>query len=451
MATKFKIMVVEDEKNAREGIGWFLSDCGYEALLHPEATSALEALQHTDIDILLTDLKMPGMDGMELLERVRADWPDVSAIMISAHGTLETAVDAMKLGAIDFINKPVNLKELRVKIEKALAGKSLLEENVELKRRLDQRFDFSNIIGHSPAMEEVFQLIRQVAKTNTNVLLVGETGVGKELVAGAIHHNSLRAKKPFIKVNCGAMTETLLESELFGHEQGAFTNAVKQRIGRFERADGGLILLDEISETSLDFQVRLLRVLQEGEFERVGGDETLKCDVRVIATTNRDLEALVEEGRFREDLYYRLNVVQIVLPPLRQRQEDIGLLANHFIHEVCQENKRAPITISPRAITLLQNYPWPGNVRELRNVIEAAVVMSSANELTPRSLSERVRRESTPPKSIKLHVGVTLRDAERSLIQATLTETKGNRAKAARILGIGRKTLYRKLEEYGIK
>ncbi|MBN1518106.1 sigma-54-dependent Fis family transcriptional regulator [Candidatus Sumerlaeota bacterium] len=451
MDSKVKVMVVEDEKNAREGMGWFLESLGYEPILVAEAESALKILGDAVVDVLLTDLKMPGMDGMQLLERVQEGWPELPTIMITAHGTVETAVRAMQLGAADYLNKPVMLDELRVKIEKALKSRSMERENIELRERVEKNFGFENIIGQSPAMQEVFGVVRQAANSRASILITGESGTGKELIAGALHQHSPRKSKPFVKVNCGALSETLLESELFGHEKGAFTHAVAQRAGRFELADGGSILLDEIGETQPEFQVKLLRVLQEGEFERVGGQDTIKTDVRIIAATNQDLERLVKDRKFREDLYYRLNVVRIHLPPLRERQEDVALLVNHFVQELCAENGKEPLGVSPKAMALLQNYDWPGNVRELRNVIEAAVVMSSGRELTPQSLPERMRQEAGASPYVRLRLGTTLRDTERELIRATLAANKGNRAKTARTLDIGRKTLYRKIEEYGLE
>ncbi|OPZ06481.1 MAG: Transcriptional regulatory protein ZraR [candidate division BRC1 bacterium ADurb.BinA364] len=401
--------------------------------------------------MLITDLKMPRMDGIELVKRAREEAPRAEVIVLTAHGTVESAVDAMKRGARDYISKPVNPEELRVSVDKAFAESDLKRENRELRAEIDVRYGFDNIIGASRAMEEIFKRIRQVAPARTSVLISGESGSGKELIASAIHYNSPRRDRPFVKINCGALAASLLESELFGHEKGAFTHAIKQKPGAFELADGGSLFLDEISETTPDFQVKLLRVLQEQEFQRVGGAETIKVDVRIVAATNRDLERLVAEGAFREDLYYRLNVVRLELPPLRERKEDIPLLVSAFLKEFREENNRPHLTISPRAMAHLQSHDWPGNVRQLRNVIEGMVVMATSNEIGVRDLPPDIARFKPGAPNVTLPIGSTLADAERELIQATLLDSGGNRAKAARILGIGRKTLYRKLEEYGAR
>ena len=448
---KNRILIVDDEKNTREGLRWSLESPEREIRLAASGQEALDLFHQDHFALVITDLKMPGMDGLELLKRIKQEDPSVEIIVLTAHGTVETAVEAMRAGAFDYQMKPVDLEELKLVCDRALRTRRLALENEELKNLVNKRYGFQNIIGNSPPMERVFQIIRQVAPTRATVLIQGESGVGKELVAHAIHLNSPRAQMPFVAVNCGALSASLLESELFGYEKGAFTHAVRTKPGRFELADGGTIFLDEISETSPDFQVKLLRVLQSQTFERVGGVETLKVDVRVIAATNRDLQQFVAEGKFREDLFYRLNVVQINIPALRERREDIPLLADAFLKEFCKANGREGMVITPKAMSLLQDFAWPGNVRQLRNVIEGMVVMSTGKEIAPKDLPEEIRREAPATGAVSLRVGATLADAERELIKATLAEQHGNRAATAKLLGIGRKTLYRKMEEYGIE
>jgi DNA-binding NtrC family response regulator len=448
---KSSILIVDDEKNTREGLKWSLEDAGYRCMTAEDGERALRLLDEEDFDLVITDLKMPGIDGMELLRRIKRDDPAVEVIMLTAHGTIETAVAAMEQGAAHYQTKPVDLKELRVKVDQALGRRDLAIENRDLRAMVDKRAGLENVIGVSPAMERVFQAVRQVAPSRATALIQGESGTGKELIAHAIHLNSPRAKEPFIAVNCGALPTSLLESELFGHEKGAFTHAFKTKPGRFEMADGGTIFLDEIGETAPEFQVKLLRVLQEQSFERVGGVDLIKVDVRVIAATNHDLKRLMEEGKFREDLFYRLNVVTIDLPPLRERIEDMPLLIDAFAREFCAQNGRASLRVSPKAMTMLQQYPWPGNVRQLRNVIERLVVMTDpAKDIEPADLPEEISLAAPPRGTVALRVGATLADAEREMIRATLAAQEGNRAQSAKILGIGRKTLYRKMEEYDI-
>ncbi|MBI1785213.1 sigma-54-dependent Fis family transcriptional regulator, partial [Candidatus Sumerlaeota bacterium] len=391
MPARKKILIVEDEKNTRDGMKWGLEGRDYEVATSASAAEALEVLAQSPADLVITDLKMPGMDGLQLLERLKALDASMEVIVITAHGTVETAVEAMRKGAFDYQTKPIRLDELKLVINRALHSQSLARENEELHKVVEERYGFQNIVGRSPAMEAIFQTVRQVAPSKATVLVQGESGTGKELIARAIHFNSPRARRPFITVNCGALAQGLLESELFGHEKGAFTHAVRSKPGRFEMADGGSIFLDEISETSAEFQVKLLRVLQEQTLERVGGTETIKVDVRVIAATNRKLEQLVAEGKFREDLFYRLNVVPISLPPLRERTEDIPLLAAAFLKEFGEQNGKPGVRLSPKTLALLQQYDWPGNVRQLRNVIEGLVVMTSTKEIQPRALPEQVR------------------------------------------------------------
>lgn len=448
---KRRIVIADDEKNTREGLKWAIEGKGVEVALAADGQEALDILATQDVDLVIADLKMPRVDGMELLHRIKEDYAATEVIVLTGHGTVESAVEAMKIGAYDYVMKPVNLDELNLLVERALMLRSMKEENLDLHRQLDERYGFDKIIGRSQAMMKIFRRIKQVAPSKATVLIQGESGTGKELIASAIHYNSPRKNKPFIKINCGALSSTLLESELFGHEKGAFTDAYKQKQGRFELANEGTIFLDEVSETTREFQVKLLRVLQEQEFERVGGTRTIKVDVRVITATNKNLEECVKEGRFREDLFYRLDVIQINVVPLRERTEDIPLLVNAILQEFCQEYGKEMLEVSPKVMSIFQQYHWPGNVRQLRNVIEGLVVMATSREITPKNLPEEIRREVDRGRFLKIKTGSTLKDAERELIKATLLDVNGNKARAARMLGLGRKTLYRKLQEYGIE
>jgi len=448
---KRRIVIADDERNTREGLKWAIEGKGVEVSVAADGQEALDILATRDVDLVIADLKMPKVDGMELLHRIKEDYAGTEVIVLTGHGTVESAVEAMKIGAYDYVMKPVNLDELNLLVERALMLRSMKEENLELHRRLDERYGFDKIIGRSQAMMKVFRKIKQVAPSKATVLIQGESGTGKELIASAIHYNSPRKNKPFIKINCGALSPTLLESELFGHEKGAFTDAYKQKQGRFELANEGTIFLDEVSETTREFQVKLLRVLQEQEFERVGGTRTIKVDVRVITATNRNLEECVKEGRFREDLFYRLDVIQINVVPLRERTEDIPLLVNAILKEFCQEYGKEMLEVSPKVMSIFQQYHWPGNVRQLRNVIEGLVVMATSREIMPKSLPEEIRREVDRARFLKIKTGSTLKDAERELIKATLLDVNGNKAKAARMLVLGRKTLYRKLKEYRLE
>lgn len=441
------LVIADDEKNTREGLRWALERKDLKILLAADGEEALQLIKSEPVDILLTDLKMPRLDGMELLEHVKRDSPDTETVMLTGHGTVESAVDAMKAGAYDYLIKPINIDELNMLVNRILEGRELRSENKQLREQVEQRFGLDNIVGRSDAMNRVFDMVRMVAPSRANVLIYGESGTGKELIANAIHHNSPRQRRPFVKINCGALPLTLLESELFGYEKGAFTGAVKTKPGRFEMADGGTILLDEIGETGPEFQVRLLRVLQEGTFERVGGTETLRTDVRVIAASNKRLDELVKAGEFREDLFYRLKVVSIEIPPLRERREDIPLLVEHFMDEFSRYYEKARPRISNRVMSQLQNYSWPGNVRQLKNVLEGAVVMTRG-EVTAEDLPEEIRAEGQNVNEVTISAESSLRDAERQLIQAALIHYGGNRAQTARSLGLGRKTLYRKMEEF---
>ena len=411
---------------------------------------ALEWLETHSADVVLSDLRMPGMDGMTLLSRLLGRDPKPVLILLTAYGNIETAVEAMKRGAYDFLAKPVNLDRLELLLKRALAERRLGAENRRLKEQLDSKYGFENIIGTSPAMQEVFATIRQVAPSRATVLIQGESGTGKELVARALHQCSPRAEGPFIPVHCASLAPTLLESELFGHEKGAFTGAQERRRGRFEMADGGTLFLDEIGEIDASLQVKILRVLEERKFERVGGTETVSVDVRLVAATNRDLKQKVADGTFREDLFYRLYVVNLALPPLRDRDGDIVLLARHYLKALAAENGKKGITLTPEAMDALVAYPWPGNVRELRNVIERMVVLCAGDQLTVRDLPAALRGMPgrAGPAS---RAGRVLRDAERQLIEEALRRHKDNKTQAALDLGISRRTLHRKLNEFGLR
>jgi DNA-binding NtrC family response regulator len=450
MASKSRILIADDEANTREGLRWSLESEDVEVATAADGEAAWARLQEEPAELILTDLKMPRLDGIDLLRRVKDAHPDTEVIVLTGHGTVESAVEAMKLGAVDYLIKPINLDELRITVRRVLQNARVRHENEELRRRLDAKFGFENIIGESEAMQRVFHTVRQVAPTRASVLIQGESGTGKELIAHAIHHNSPRRRAPFIAVNCGALSPTLLESELFGHEKGAFTGAAQRRKGRFELADRGTLLLDEISEVSPEVQVKLLRVLQEQAFERVGGTETIRVDIRLIAATNRDIDAAVREGTFREDLFYRLNVVRINVPPLRERREDIPLLVNAFVAEFSEANGKPVKPLGTRLTEELQRHPWPGNVRQLRNVIEGMVVMSTGKEITLKNLPPDIRSAPAQTESIQLPLGASMKEAEKEMIRATLHHTAGNRARAAKILGLGRKTLYRKMALHGI-
>jgi DNA-binding NtrC family response regulator len=448
---KRRILIVDDEKNTREGLKWALEAKNYEINLAADGEQAINMLSLKPIDLVITDLMMPNVDGLRLLDHILKKYPQTLVVILTGHATVQSAVDAMKKGAYDYISKPVNIDELNLLVERALLQKNLTEENEELKKSLTKHYGLDNIIGQSEAMQKVFSKITHVAPTKATILIQGESGTGKELIASAIHYNSTRKNNSFIKLNCGALTPTLLESELFGHEKGAFTDAHRQKAGRFELADGGTILLDEISETTLEFQVRLLRVLQEHELERVGGVKTIKVDVRVIASTNKNLKECVAKGTFREDLYYRLNVIQINVPPLRDRPEDIPLLVDVFLKEFTEENNKPHLKISSQAMALLMRYNWPGNVRQLRNIIEGLVVMAMGKEILLENLPEEILESAEKEHHILIRAGASMQEVEKQLIESTLISARGNKAKAARILGLGRKTLYRKIQEYGIE
>ena len=451
MNDKPVILIVEDEKNTREGLEKALN-LNYQAILADNGERALQILAEKPVDILLTDLRMPGMDGLALVRRAIAHESQPVCIVLTAFGSIESAVEAMKAGAYDFLTKPLNLDQLEIVIQRALRSRRLEDENRSLRTQLDRRFGLEAIIGRTPPMEELFELIRQIAPTRATALIQGESGTGKELVAHAIHGLSPRARSPFIAVHCAALSQNLLESELFGHEKGSFTGAVERRRGRFELAEGGTLFLDEISEIEPALQVKLLRVLEERKFERVGGQETLEADIRLVTATNNDLAKLVQEGKFRKDLFYRINVLTITLPPLRERRDDIPLLVRHFIDDFARENNRKIEDISSEAMAALVSCNWPGNVRELKNVIERMVVLSHGAKLTHRDLPASLRvNEKTSAKSGGMASAFSIKEANRHMIISALETNGGNRTLAAKQLGISRRTLHRKLREFGIK
>jgi len=438
------ILVADDEETICFLLKKLLTKNGYHVFTVKNGEETLEKVKELQPDLLIMDLIMPGLDGMQVLQKLQEIGSKTETIMMTAHATIRNAVEAIKQGAYDYITKPFELDQILLLVEKALACRRLTQENSYL--RLNNHSGISGLIGQGEKMQELYQFINQVAPTDAKVLILGESGTGKELVAKAIHFSSNRNSCPFVKVNCAALPENLLESELFGYEKGAFTGAVNRKLGRFELAHKGTIFLDEIGEISLATQVKLLRVLQEQEFERVGGTNTIKVDVRVIAATNKDLEKEVAEGRFREDLYYRLNVVSVFLPPLRERKEDIPLLVEHFLAKLNKTMNKEVKEIVPEAWSLLKKYHWPGNVRELENALERAVVLTNGSLLHCNVLPQAVCRQQSA--KISESKPTSLREAEKQLIIQTLEETEGNRTKTAKILGISLQTLQYKLKEY---
>jgi DNA-binding NtrC family response regulator len=428
-----------------------LKKLGHEIHTAGTGAQALEEVRRFPPDLAIIDLKLPDMTGTELFGALRILRPEAIAIMISGHATVDEAVSALKRGIYDFITKDFRMQDLRKVVSKALETQQLIVENQRLRQALQDRGPTGRIIGRSPALLKVIHMVNQVASIKSTVLLSGESGVGKELVAEAIHYQSPRKDKPLVKLNCGALPEGLIESELFGHEKGAFTGAIQQRKGRFELADGGTFFLDEISEIPPATQVKLLRVLQEGEFQRVGGSQTLKVDVRIIAATNVDLEAAVAAGRFRKDLFYRLNVIHLRIPPLRERVEDIPLLALNFLDKFCLENDRPPMGFSPEAMAALKRYSWPGNVRELQNVVERSVALCEGSTVELADLPDEIRAHSPSEDKIVLPVGASMEEIERLVILQTLKKTGGDKELTARLLGIGLATLYRRLKDMEVK
>jgi len=444
-----RILVVDDEKGTREALAEILVEDGYEVSVAADGVEGFEKVQAEAPDVVLSDFKMPKLDGLNLLRKSLAADPDLKFVLMTAFGTIKTAVEAMKLGAEDYLVKPVNLEEVQIVIERCLKGRRLVEEARGLRERLDQKYRFENIVGNSPQMQLVFKTVEQIAPSRSNVLITGESGTGKELIAQAIHQHSPRKDKPFVVLNCASLTETLLESELFGHEKGSFTGAVARRRGRLEQADGGTLFLDEVGEIPAATQVKILRFLQSREIERVGGNEVLRLDVRVVTATHRDLKRLIEKGDFREDLYYRLNVIQISLPPLRDRKGDIPALADYFIRRYAIENRKELSGIDEAALQDLIRYDWPGNIRELENIIERAVVLASGKRITRDNLPELAAEPGKAGGRIQFTAGVTLEEAERELILRTLDAVDGHVPRAAELLGISPRKIYYRLKEYG--
>ncbi|HHM02316.1 MAG TPA: sigma-54-dependent Fis family transcriptional regulator [Caldithrix abyssi] len=449
---KTRILVVEDEHDTLELMAEVFLNKGYRVDKASNGIEALRSVKVNEPDIILTDILMPGMDGMELLRNLAKEYPHIPVIMITAYGTIDNAVEAMKLGAKDYITKPLRFEELTSKVERITQLSSLIKENEFLLNKLQQKYDFTNIIGKTSKIKDLLELVRDVAATNATALIRGESGTGKELIANAIHYNSQRMKRPFIKVNCAVLAESLLESELFGHVKGAFTGAIKDKVGRFELANGGTLFLDEIGDISLKMQSQLLRVLQVGEFERVGGTETLKVDVRIIAATNKNLEEAMERGEFRQDLFYRLNVIPITVPPLRERREDIQYLVSHFIEKFNKIYGKNIREITPKAMAILKNYDYPGNIRELENLIERIVVLNRVDVIDLENLPSIVPASSAENGKINLDGGLTqaVEEYERKLILMALEENGYNKVQTAKALKINRSTFNSKLKKYSI-
>ncbi len=442
------VLVVDDDPSSREAVVEGLEREGYKVASASSGVEGLRLLAERDPALVLTDLVMPETDGLAILRAAREKETPPEVIVMTGYASVESAVEAMRLGAYDYLSKPVRLAEVREKAKRALERRGLTVENARLHRVLDERLGFERILGTSPALAEVFERIRQVAPTSATVLIMGESGTGKELVARAIHAASPRRAKPFLAVNCGALTESLLESELFGHDKGAFTGAVRERKGYFELSDGGTLLLDEIADTPLPLQVKLLRVLETREFFRVGGAAPVRVDVRILAATHQDLEKKVRDGLFREDLYYRLQVVAVRLPSLRERREDIPMLAEAFVREFAQVHGRPVRELAPEALGALVRYAWPGNVRELRNVIESLVITAPGPAVRAEDLPDRIRALPGAPGGIQVPTGTTMDDLEREAIRVTLERTSWNRVEAAKILGIGERTIQRKIKAF---
>ena len=450
MSESATLLVADDDPGLRESLERTLTREGYRIVLASDGRAALERVQAGGIDLIVTDLKMPGLTGLELLRAAKAIAPDVDVILLTAFGTVEEAVKAMKDGAYDFLTKPFRREQLLKLIDKALERRDLIEKNKALQQRLDDLLGHGAMIGASPAFRRMMTLVEQVANSSATVLVQGESGTGKEGVARAIHDRSARKSGPFVAVNCAALPEALLESELFGYEKGAFTGAAGRKEGRFELADGGTLFLDEVADLSLVTQPKILRVLQEGEFERLGGTRILQVDVRIVAATNQDVAEMVKEKRFREDLYYRLNVITIRVPPLRERPEDIRVLAQHYLRVYAAKNGRKLEGFTGEAIDRLEAYAWPGNVRELENVIERSVLLARKDRIDAEDLPEEVMGVKRPPRDAILElIGTPLADIEQRLLDETLRITGGNKTQAAKLLGIDVRTVARKLERRG--
>lgn len=447
------ILVVDDDASQRRLLEFWLKEEGYEVATAADGKAGLEIFESSSPALVISDIRMPGLSGLDLLGRIKASSPDTPVILITAFGTVADAVDAMKFGAADYVLKPVSPDELKMNVQRALEHQKLVDENRYLRDFADTAFRFENIVGASKKMRDVFDIALQVARRDSTVLLTGESGTGKELLAKAIHQNSLRASKPFITINCGAIPENLIESELFGHKKGSFTGALADHTGKFETANQGTVFLDEIGELPLNLQVRLLRVIQEREIDKIGFPKPIPINVRIIAATNRDLRARIDDGQFREDLFYRLSVVAIELPPLRERRDDIPLLLQHFLRKQCERYKLAIPSLTDDAVDLLTRYAWPGNVRELENVIERLVVLGQSSVIHSEQLPPQVRQAKSRVSAINLKLpdeGIDLEEIEKEIIVQALEKHDWNQARAARYLNISRKTLIYRMEKFGL-
>jgi DNA-binding NtrC family response regulator len=451
MTNANQILIVDDELNIRNALVTILEKKGYEARGVGTGEEALDLLETTGVDLVITDLRMPGIGGIEFLRKLRAQWPGTEVVVMTAYGSIEVAVEAMRLGAYDYLAKPIDRERFPIVVEKALERRHLSIENRQLRDRLETRTRFDQLLGESAPMQRVYGLMEMVASSDVTVLLTGESGTGKELVARAIHHKSPRADGPFITVNCGALPESLFESELFGYEKGAFTGAQVTKAGRFELAHGGTLLLDEIGELSLKSQVDFLRVLETKEFRRLGGTKVVTTNARIIAATNRNLAEAIKQGDFREDLFYRLNVVPIKLPSLREREEDIPLLVETFLAGFCEQHQRMSKEVSNEAMRLLRLYAWPGNIRQLRNLLERLVVTVREGILQPQHLPEEIQASKEDIRTMVVTLGSPLETIEKEVIQRTLAEVTNHREKAAKLLGISLRSLQYKIKQYGIR
>ncbi len=446
------ILLVDDEKSVRTTLSILLQKAGYRVEEAGNGSEAIEKFKARFFDLVITDLKMEPIDGMDVLREVKAINPSSEVLVMTAYGTVESGVEAMKLGAYDYIQKPFEKDDFLLRVQKVLEHKQLLNEIEQLQEELKEKYRFENIVGNSKAMLEVLSLVSKVAKTDSTVLITGESGTGKELIAKAIHLNSRRKNRAFITINCGAIPENLQESELFGHVRGAFTGAIRDKRGLFQEADGGTLFLDEVGETSLSTQVKLLRFLQDGEIRRVGDVDPIHVDVRLLAASNKELTKLIEEGKFREDLYYRLNVIPIHIPPLRQRKDDIPLLINYFVKKYAERENKSVVGVSPEAMILLTGYHWPGNVRELENVVERAVILTSYNLILPEDLPQAIREAHSRNGELSSEAEdeKTLEELEKQYIIKILEKYNWNQKVASEKLGISTTTLWRKLKSYGI-